>query len=256
MDKRNIKLAKMEVSKQREGKKMTDRFKFFVGCIIAYMVIFINANFYAADETQKEETIMHQDKIVEHRSGKWSPNLSLEEKNIIFKIAEDTLQWCVKDKRGDFDFSTYRITDKLRIKMATFVTLKKNGALRGCIGSLAPVSPLFESVHDNTVNAALEDFRFTPVQPAELSEIELHVSILSPIIDIASLDEFIIGEHGIIVEKGFHKAVYLPEVAIEQGWNKEETLSSLCLKAGMGPNDWKKGARFKIFSSVVLEKIK
>ena len=82
----------------------------------------------------------------------------------------------------------------------------------------------------------------------------MHISLLSPIIDIASVDEFKIGEHGIIIEKGSYRAVYLPEVAVEQKWTKEETLSSLSLKAGMDRDGWRKGAKFKVFSSVVFSK--
>lgn len=192
--------------------------------------------------------------IQEHRSGEWTPGLTDAEKATLFAIAEDTLQWCVNGGRGKFAFDRYNITEKLKVKTATFVTLKQHGMLRGCIGSLTPVQPLFESVHDNAINAALQDPRFMPVTPGELKGLEVDVSILSPIKDIASLDEFHLGEHGIIIEKGMNRAVYLPEVAVEQKWTKEETLTSLSEKAGMNGDAWRKGARFKIFSSVVLSK--
>jgi len=190
----------------------------------------------------------------EHRSGEWTPGLSADEKATLFAVAEDTLEWCVRGGPEPFSWDGYELTDKLREKTATFVTLKIRGGLRGCIGSLAPVAPLAESVHDNTVNAALRDFRFHRVAPGELGQIEIHISILSPIREIASLDEFRIGEHGIILEKGRYRAVYLPEVAAEQSWDKEETLSSLSRKAGLPPDAWREGARFKVFSSVVLSK--
>lgn len=192
--------------------------------------------------------------VNEHRSGEWSPELSDEEKDTLFVIAEDTLEWCVNGRPGKFSFDKYDITPKLRVQTATFVTLKISGRLRGCIGSLAPVASLYESVHDNAVNAALEDPRFRPVTSAELAQIDVDVSILSPIVDIASLDEFKIGEHGIILQKGLRRAVYLPEVAVEQKWDKDETLSSLSMKAGMDPDAWRQGTRFKVFSSVVLSR--
>ncbi|MGQ9660921.1 MAG: AmmeMemoRadiSam system protein A [Kiritimatiellia bacterium] len=193
-------------------------------------------------------------KIKEHRSGEWSPGLTDEEKANLFAIAEDTLAWCVKGRRGSFSFEGYTLTPKLREKMATFVTFKEHGELRGCIGSLEPVESLYQSVHNNTINAALHDYRFAPVTEAELKYIELHISILSPIVPIKSLDEFHIGEHGIIIEKGPYRAVYLPEVAVEQKWTKEETLTSLSRKAGMDGNAWRQGASFKVFSSVALSK--
>ena len=192
--------------------------------------------------------------VHEIKSGKWSPELTDDEKETLFRIGEDTLRWCVAGGKEAFDFSAYTLTPKLKERMATFVTLKTGDRLRGCIGSLEPVAELYKSVHDNAVNAALRDFRFKPVAEAELGQIDMHVSILSPIREIPSPDAFQIGEHGIIIEKGMHRAVYLPEVAVEQEWGREEALSSLSMKAGMRPDAWKEGTRFKVFSSVVLHR--
>ena len=188
----------------------------------------------------------------EEQSGAWSPGLTAAEKETLFTIAADTLQWCVGGDRTPFSFETYTLTDRLQESMATFVTLKTQGRLRGCIGSLAPVEALYRSVHNNAVNASMRDFRFRPVTPAELANIDVHISVLSPIVDIAALDEFRLGEHGIILEKGGARAVYLPEVAPEQGWTRDETLSSLSRKAGLRADAWQEGASFKVFSSVVL----
>jgi AmmeMemoRadiSam system protein A len=193
-------------------------------------------------------------KIKEMASGQWNPGLTDDEKVTLFAIADDTLAWCVRGSPKPFPFDKYTITDKLKVKMATFVTLKIGENLRGCIGSLAPVEQLYRSVHDNAVNAAMNDYRFRAVAPEELPRINVHISILSPITGIPSLDDFKIGAHGIIVEKGMNRAVYLPEVAVEQKWTKEETLSELSLKAGLDAGAWKQGAKFKVFSSVVLAK--
>lgn len=192
--------------------------------------------------------------VKEHRSGGWSPGLSGEETQTLFAIVEDTLRWCVGNPRNTFAFDAYALTPKLGESAASFITLKVKGDLRGCIGTLEPVAPLYRSVHDNAVAAALRDHRFRPVTPAELDRIEVHISILSPIRDIRSADEFRIGEHGIILEKGPYRAVYLPEVAVEQNWTKEETLSSLSMKAGMDRDGWRQGTRFKVFSSVALSR--
>ncbi|MEI6564676.1 MAG: AmmeMemoRadiSam system protein A [bacterium] len=188
----------------------------------------------------------------EYRSGSWTPGLSEAEKTTLFAIANDTLKWCVKGRHGEFDFSPYVITPLMKTSMATFVTLKIKGELRGCIGSLAPVEALYLSIHNNAVNAALRDPRFSPVQPGELPRIEVDVSVLSPIRDIPSIADFKIGQQGIILEKGRYRAVYLPEVATEQGWTVEETLSSLSQKAGLPSDAWRKGATFQVFESVVL----
>jgi AmmeMemoRadiSam system protein A len=191
-------------------------------------------------------------KMKEHQSGTWTPGLTDDEKKTLFAIAKDTLDWCVHNKKGSFPIESYTLTPKLKVKTATFVTLKIKGDLRGCIGSLTAVEPLYQSVHHNAINAALEDPRFQPVQPVELPRLEIDVSILSPTRDIASLDEFKLGQMGIILEKGMRRAVFLPEVAIEQGWTKDETLSYLSRKAGMESDAWKKGAKFQVFESVVI----
>jgi len=191
-------------------------------------------------------------RIVEKRSGQWTCGLNDEERHTLFAIARDTIEWAVRRPGGEFDWARYALTDRLREPRATFVTLKKAGHLRGCIGSLAPDAPLYQSVHQNAIQAALHDPRFPPVIPAELPHLHLDVSILSPIRDLPSWRDFRIGEQGIILIKGFHRAVYLPEVAIEQGWTVEETLSSLSEKAGLPPDAWKSGARFQVFESVVL----
>jgi AmmeMemoRadiSam system protein A len=193
--------------------------------------------------------------IKEVRSGAWTPGLTDEEKAVLFAIAEDTLTWCVHGEREPFDLSRYALTPKLKTRMATFVTLKTgDGMLRGCIGSLAPEDELYQSVHNNAILASLRDPRFPPVRPMELPQIKVHISLLSPIAPIGSLDEFKIGEHGIILEKGYNRAVYLPEVAVEQNWTREEALTSLSHKAGLRGDAWMSGAHFKVFSSVVLEK--
>lgn len=186
--------------------------------------------------------------------GTWSAGLSDTEYETLFTIAEDAISACVKSSPSPFDASGYELSESLRVPMATFVTLNLHGALRGCIGSLEPVAPLCESVHDNAVNASQRDPRFRPVREEELSQLDVHISLLSPIVPIDSIDEFILGEHGIIMEKDGSRAVYLPEVALEQGWSVEETLSSLSQKAGLPMSAWREGARFKVFSSVVLSR--
>ncbi|MBN2301570.1 MAG: AmmeMemoRadiSam system protein A [Lentisphaerae bacterium] len=202
------------------------------------------------DNAGEEETYM----IKEHKSGEWSPELSNSEKQTLFKIVEDTLNWCVNGSSEPFSFDQYTLTDKMKKDTATFVTLKINGMLRGCIGSLIPADPMYKSVHENAVLASMRDHRFRPVAPRELPTIEVYISILSPIVPIDSLEKFKIGEHGIILTKGRARAVYLPEVAVEQKWNKDQTLSSLSEKAGLDGDSWRQGASFQVFSSVVLSK--
>jgi len=220
---------------------------------VSYAAIgFFSGNKVAMGLNQNQAGIKEGHTVKEHHSGSWTPGLTDGEKKTLFAIANDTLKWCVNGRQGEFDFSKYEITPLLKTNMGTFVTLKIHGGLRGCIGSLAPVEALYRSVHNNAVNAALRDPRFNPVRAEELLRMEVDVSVLSPIRDIVSIADFKIGQQGIILEKGRYGAVYLPEVATEQGWTVEETLASLSQKAGLRPDAWREGARFKVFESVVL----
>lgn len=188
----------------------------------------------------------------EHQSGTWTPGLSEEEKTTVFAIAKDTLDWCVRSESEPFPIESYTITSKLKVPTATFVTLRMRDNLRGCIGSLAPEEPLYLSVHHNAINAAMHDPRFSPVQPSELTLIDIDVSLLSPIRPIPSIADFKLGQQGIILQKGMCRAVFLPEVAIEQNWTKEQMLSHLSMKAGLSADAWQKDTRFQVFESVVL----
>ena len=200
-------------------------------------------------ETKKE---MKNMKV--HSSGTWKPNLTDAELNTLFTIAKDTLDWCVSRNPDRFSFERYSITPELRKYSATFVTLKIGKELRGCIGSLEAVEPLYLSVHRNAINAARNDPRFPAVEPDELPNITIDVSILSTNRTIPSLSEFKLGAHGIILEKDGRRAVFLPEVATEQGWSKEETLTFLSRKAGLPTDAWKSGATFQVFESCVISR--
>lgn len=187
------------------------------------------------------------------QSGAWSPGLTVAEAGILLRVAWETLAWATgTGRRAPFAWTHFALTPALRERRATFVTLHRSGMLRGCIGTLTAVDPLAQSVHRNAVAAALEDPRFEPLTAAELDGLEVAVSILSPSEAIAGLADFRVGEQGLILERGGARAVFLPEVAAEQGWSAEETAEHLCLKAGLPPQAWRSGATFRVFWSAVL----
>lgn len=144
------------------------------------------------------------------------------------------------------------ISDNLKKHAGTFVTLtdkKKN--LRGCIGTIFPTQELWKVLQKNALQAAFKDTRFTPVTPQEVNDLTITCSLLSQP-QKAILEELRVGD-GIIVTLNNHTALFLPEVGIEQGWNKEQLLSHLSLKAGLSADAWKdKAARFEKFSSYVF----
>lgn len=139
-------------------------------------------------------------------------------------------------------------------EMGAFVTLHKQGRLQGCIGNLEGRQPLYLTIRDMAIEAAVGDPRFIPLKLAGLKEIDIEISVLSPLEKIDSVDKIEMGKHGVLVRRGFNQGVYLPQVAIETGWSKEEFLSSLCAeKAGLPAEAWKdKSTEIYIFSADVF----
>ncbi|OGX16367.1 MAG: hypothetical protein A2166_06390 [Omnitrophica WOR_2 bacterium RBG_13_41_10] len=146
-------------------------------------------------------------------------------------------------------------TDPVLIKdLGTFVTLHERGELRGCIGNLIGNEPLYLAVRNMAIESAVGDPRFAPLTLNELANVEIEISVLSPMEKISSPDEIKLGTHGVLVRRGFNSGVYLPQVATETGWSKEEFLSSLCAhKAGLSPDAWKdKSTDIYIFTAEVF----
>jgi len=133
-----------------------------------------------------------------------------------------------------------------------FVTLKKHGELRGCIGRIEGDGPLERLVGTMTVQSAFNDGRFQPLSPAEFKEIEIEISVLTPLADVSSAAAIVPGRDGVLLSKGGRSAVFLPQVATEQGWTREEMLDHLCAKAGLPEGSWKEGARLQVFQADVF----
>ncbi len=145
-----------------------------------------------------------------------------------------------------------RLTARLQQPKGVFVTLNKKDSLRGCIGHLESDQPLFKAVPNTVLLSAFSDRRFEPLEEKELNEIDIEISVMSPMKTIDSWKEIVLGRDGIVVEKNGRRALYLPQVALEQGWNIEDTLSHLCEKASLNANDWKSGCSFQTFTAQVF----
>lgn len=134
-----------------------------------------------------------------------------------------------------------------------FVTIKRRGALRGCLGTLQNQRGLAGEVVRCAADSATGDPRFPPVAPAELPELSLDISVLGPLEPIEPRpDAFTIGVHGLVVEEGFHRGLLLPQVATEWNWSPEQFLGHTCLKAGLPPDAWQRGARVFRFAAEVF----
>jgi len=163
--------------------------------------------------------------------------LNKEERKKLLQIARETLETYLSGKKLTPIQTDIEI---FKEKRAVFVTLRKHGELRGCIGYIMPVEPLIEAVRKMAIEAATKDPRFFPVDKKELKDIEIEISVLTVPQKVNSADEIVLGRDGVIVKKGFSQGVFLPQVAEETGWTKEEFLNNLCShKAGLPPDAWK-----------------
>jgi len=126
----------------------------------------------------------------------------------------------------------------LREKRGIFVTLHRGGQLRGCIGYIQGFKPLAQAVGEMALAAAFGDPRFPPVTAAELPELDVEISVLTPLRRISDPSEIDIGEHGLYIVRGPHSGLLLPQVATEYGWGRETFLQHTCLKAGLPETAW------------------
>jgi len=144
------------------------------------------------------------------------------------------------------------LTPSLRQVMGGFVTLTQNGHLRGCIGEIFPRREFWRVVLEQAVNAGLHDPRFDAVTADELDGLAIEISALTPPRPVASYREIVIGRHGIVLNKNGRSAVFLPQVATEQGWDLPTTLGHLAIKAGLRSDAWREGAEFLVFEAQVF----
>lgn len=148
-----------------------------------------------------------------------------------------------------------KIPDFLSETQSCFVTLHtEDGNLRGCIGNIMAFEPLYDNIVHNAFNSAFRDPRFPPVSTEkEFDTLKVEISILTPMKAVNSYKEIKIGTHGVLFKLGRYSSVFLPQVAPEQGWNLEETLTHLSMKAGLGPDAWKHiDAKFEVFEAVII----
>jgi len=191
-------------------------------------------------------------------TGSWphassAVELAQEDKAQLLKLARGTLTYYLEHHRVPTPEQLgVEITPGMKQVMGAFVTLNEHEQLRGCIGEIVPRRPLCEAVVEQAVNAGVRDRRFRPVDAQELPEIDFEVSALFPPHPVASYNDIELGRHGIILEKNGRSAVFLPQVAPEQGWNIEQTLTHLAQKAGLPGDAWRDGAQFEVFEAIVF----
>ena len=176
--------------------------------------------------------------------------LDLRDKQQLLSIARRAIT-CGLDGTN-FDLPA-DLSPRLLSHCGAFVTLKRRGRLRGCIGWCAAIQPLAEVVARMAVQAAFYDSRFPPLTKYELEDdLRLEISVLTPLERVEDVQEIRVGVHGLMIVKGRRRGLLLPQVPLEQGWDREKFLEQTCLKAGLPPGAWKQGAELYSFTAQVF----
>jgi AmmeMemoRadiSam system protein A len=174
---------------------------------------------------------------------------SAEERRWLLRLAHQSIREAVT---GTPSLQTAsQASPHLREARGAFTTLHENGALRGCIGYVIAVEPLAATIRETARAAALEDPRFPPVTEADLGSLQLEISVLSPMFEIAP-EDVVVGRHGLMVSYEGRRGLLLPQVAPEWGWDRETLLTQTCRKAGLPPDMWKRGAKLEAFTAEVF----
>ena len=174
--------------------------------------------------------------------------LTLAERGALLRLARDTIAALLS---GGEPPSPVQLTDPQNHSGA-FVTLHVDGDLRGCIGHPGSDRPLDQVVGQCAVAAATEDPRFPPLTAGELPQVDIEVSVLTPIRRVGDVREIEVGRDGLVVQDGYRRGLLLPQVATERGWDRDTFLSHTCLKAGLRPDAWRTGATISRFEAEVF----
>jgi len=176
--------------------------------------------------------------------------LNKEERKFLLKCARDTIHARLNGKNLPECKPQSKVLEE---PMGAFVTLHARGALRGCIGYVEAVKPLCQTVQEMAVAAAFQDPRFPALRENEYDDIEIEISVMSPLKRVRNVDEIQVGKHGIVIRRGFHSGLLLPQVATEQGWDRDTFLEHTCYKSGLPGDAWrKKDTEIQIFSAEVF----
>ena len=177
--------------------------------------------------------------------------LEEHEKQFLLDVARNTIiEYVTNHETPDFKSDN----PKLDRKCGAFVTLhEKNGALRGCIGYVEPIKPLLQTIIEMAIACSARDPRFQPVTADEFHNLNLEISVLTPLEEVRDIEQIRIGEHGLMIKKAGSSGLLLPQVAAEFGWDRNEFLKETCQKAGLEKNAWKDpDAKLFAFSALIF----
>lgn len=176
--------------------------------------------------------------------------LTVADKELLLKIARAELKARLAGREAP---ESLALPERLKEERGAFVTIHKNGRLRGCIGYIEARKPLYETIKEMAVAAAFHDPRFSPLRQDEWPEIDLEISVLSPLQEIFDIKDIEVGRHGLYIIQGERRGLLLPQVALEYGWDRLVFLQQTCRKAGLAAQAWQEeGTRMFIFSADIF----
>ena len=181
------------------------------------------------------------------------PQFSLtgHEKNELLALARKSVEYAVRERKAYEPSAS--ASEVLNQERGAFVTLRKSGELRGCIGYTSAAKPLYMTVRDTATLAALRDTRFQPVSASELPQINYEVSVLSPLRRVLDIRQIKVGQHGLLMKNGAYEGILLPQVPVDERWDRQRFLEETCVKAGMHPGCWKdENTDIFMFTAVVF----
>jgi AmmeMemoRadiSam system protein A len=180
--------------------------------------------------------------------------LNEEQKKKLLHLARRSIEEYLKKRSlPKVDYTNEFSDEVFKQKCGAFVTLHKHGSLRGCIGYVKGIKTIPEAVVDMAKAAAFEDPRFEPLKSNELEEIDIEISVLTPIEPVKDISEIVIGRDGLIISSGFRAGLLLPQVATEYGWDVQTFLQHTCYKAGLPADAWKwDNTKIEKFSAIVF----
>jgi len=190
-----------------------------------------------------------KDRVVGYASmGLYHSQLTEEEKKELLHLARNAIAEHIT--KGNV-IEKEVTNPKLKAEGAVFVTINKKGHLRGCIGHVQPIMPLYLSVIKNAVAACSSDPRFPPMKEEELKDIDVEISILSPLKPLKDVETIQVGKHGLFIVKGMRSGLLLPQVATELGWDRETFLRQICSKAGLQKDAWKSADLYTFTAEII-----
>jgi AmmeMemoRadiSam system protein A len=172
---------------------------------------------------------------------------SPQERQSLLRLAHHSIEAGLNGRQPD----TTPPSDHLAEQRGAFTTLHLRGKLRGCIGYVFPTQSLYRTVAETARAAASDDPRFQPVTQDEAPELKIQISVLSALKPIAP-EDVVVGKHGLVVMQGTRRGLLLPQVPLEWGWDRETFLSQTCMKAGLAPDAWLRGAELQGFTAEVF----